>query len=438
MFVTATNGGFESGGTVTWNIGGLEPDTGGTVQVTIIPGGAGTMTNNADIECTNCVEPVNSAVNTSVGGLRITKSTTTPITSAPGAATYIIEIENTLGSAANGVSVTDILPSGFTYASSSSILIDGVPVSATTSPSVGDNSLTWTLFSIPAGKKLLLTFTADVAASVGAATYQNDAGATSSNAGVIPFDPLLTTDEDVTVLAAGTGIIEGYVFQDNNNNGVFDPSVDTPLPGVNINITDSTNTLYIIATDSSGFFRRVVASGDANVDINDSDIPLGLELGSSFSDPEIVTVPDGDSVVKNTGYIPLSTSADLSITKTDGVTTAVPGNSISYTILVANNGPSAVTGATVSDTMPSDLTGVTWTCSGSGGASCSGSGSGNISDTVNIPVGGTATYTVTGTVSASASDSLSNTATVTAPSGTPDPTPGNNSATDTDTLDATG
>jgi uncharacterized repeat protein (TIGR01451 family) len=125
-------------------------------------------------------------------------------------------------------------------------------------------------------------------------------------------------------------------------------------------------------------------------------------------------------------------SADLSITKTDGVTTAVPGGSVTYTITASNAGPSAVTGATVADTFPASLT-ATWTCVGAGGGTCAASGSGNINDsTVNLPVGASVTYTATATISASATGSLSNTATVS--SATTDPNPANNSATDTDTL----
>lgn len=126
-----------------------------------------------------------------------------------------------------------------------------------------------------------------------------------------------------------------------------------------------------------------------------------------------------------------SPGADLGITKTDGLTTAVPGQTITYTIAVTNSGPSNASGATVSDSFPAALTGVTWTCVGSGGATCTASGSGNITDTVNIPVGGTATYTVNATVNASATDTIANTATVTPPAGTTDPNLTNNSATDT-------
>ncbi len=127
--------------------------------------------------------------------------------------------------------------------------------------------------------------------------------------------------------------------------------------------------------------------------------------------------------------------ADLSITKTDGSNTAAPGQGITYTIVVTNNGPSNVSGATVVDTFPGVLTGVNYTSVTTGTVSGNtASGSGNISDTVNMTNGSTITYTVTGTVSASATGTLANTATVTVPAGTTDPTPGNNTATDTDTL----
>jgi uncharacterized repeat protein (TIGR01451 family) len=124
-------------------------------------------------------------------------------------------------------------------------------------------------------------------------------------------------------------------------------------------------------------------------------------------------------------------SADLSITKTDGVTTAVPGGNTTYTITASNAGPDPVTGATVADTFPASLT-CNWTCVGAGGGTCTAAGAGNINDTVNLPVGGSVTYTATCAISAAATGSLSNTATVS--SSVTDPTPGNNSATDTDTL----
>ena len=125
-------------------------------------------------------------------------------------------------------------------------------------------------------------------------------------------------------------------------------------------------------------------------------------------------------------------SADLSITKTDGLTNASPGQPTTYTIVAANAGPSAANGATVADTFPAGLNGVSWTCVGSGGGTCTaGPVGGNINDAVNLPASGSVTYTVSATIDGAFIGTLSNTATVTSPGGVGDPNSGNNSATDT-------
>ncbi|TMG96796.1 MAG: DUF11 domain-containing protein, partial [Betaproteobacteria bacterium] len=93
-----------------------------------------------------------------------------------------------------------------------------------------------------------------------------------------------------------------------------------------------------------------------------------------------------------------STSSDLVITKTDGVASVNAGGSTVYTIIATNNGPSAVSAATVTDTAPASLTFGAWSCAASAGSSCSASGSGNLSAAVNLVNGGTATFTVNATV----------------------------------------
>ncbi len=130
------------------------------------------------------------------------------------------------------------------------------------------------------------------------------------------------------------------------------------------------------------------------------------------------------------------TYPDLTISKTDGSATYVPGASVTYTIIVRNVGNGDALGATVSDSIPTQITSWTWTCTGStGGASgCTPySGNGNFSDIVDLPAGSSITYTVTAQTDPSATTSLTNTATVTPPTGITDPTPANNTASDTDT-----
>jgi uncharacterized repeat protein (TIGR01451 family) len=135
----------------------------------------------------------------------------------------------------------------------------------------------------------------------------------------------------------------------------------------------------------------------------------------------------------------VAAKADLSITNTDGATSVSPGTTTTYTIVVSNNGPSSVTGASVADTVPAALSNAGWSTSSTTGATATPSfGSGNISGTVNLPAGSSITYKLTATVSSTATDSLTlaNTASVTAPAGVTETNSANNSATDTDSIGA--
>ncbi len=127
-------------------------------------------------------------------------------------------------------------------------------------------------------------------------------------------------------------------------------------------------------------------------------------------------------------------SADLSITKTNGAASSVPGTTTTYTITASNApGGDPVPAATITDTFPATCVGVTWTCVGAGGGTCVANGSGNINSTANLPAGGSVTYTALCPISSAATGTLVNTASV-GGGAVADPTPANNSATDTDTL----
>jgi uncharacterized repeat protein (TIGR01451 family) len=191
------------------------------------------------------------------------------------------------------------------------------------------------------------------------------------------------------------------------------------------------------------------ASGSGNISDSGITLPVGgsvtytatcgiaASATGSLANTATVSSPIADLVSGNnsaTDTDTLTPQADLSITKTDGVGTAVPGTSVVYTVVASNvSGPSTATSVTVTDTFPAALT-CTWTSSAAGGASGNDpSGSGNISDSgITLPVGASVTYTATCAIAASATGSLANTATVS--SATADLVSGNNSATDTDTL----
>lgn len=124
--------------------------------------------------------------------------------------------------------------------------------------------------------------------------------------------------------------------------------------------------------------------------------------------------------------------ADLAITKDDGSDTYAPGGSVSYTIVVSNNGPADVLDAVVDDPLPAGISAGTWTCTAGGAVACDqAAGVGGINTTVDLPAGGQVTFTHNISVPAGFGDPLVNTATVSTPAGTIDPVQANNSATDT-------
>lgn len=125
---------------------------------------------------------------------------------------------------------------------------------------------------------------------------------------------------------------------------------------------------------------------------------------------------------------------DLAITKTNGVSSLVSGQTVTYLITAINAGPLPA-GATVTDNFPAALQGATWTCAAGGGASCGmASGAGALSQSINLPVNGTVTFTVTATVAADAAGTLTNTASIAPAAGITDSNLANNIATDTDTI----
>ena len=157
--------------------------------------------------------------------------------------------------------------------------------------------------------------------------------------------------------------------------------------------------------------------------------------GPPSTDCEIYFGPGGGAGSTDSYIAVLYPTADLAITKTNGVSSVIPGTPVTYTITATNAaGPSTATGATITDTFPAPLTGCTWTCVGSGGGVCAAAGAGNISDSITLPAGGTVTYTATCTLPSNATGSLVNTAAVLAPVGIIDPAGANDSATDTDTI----
>lgn len=166
--------------------------------------------------------------------LAVTKTTSTPtLAQAPGGvtATYTLTVSNTETAPAGRVRVTDSLASGFTYASTTSLTLNGTVVSddlysVITSGTQTPRTPQWTAtttgeFIINGGQTLVIVFTATIPGSQPLGTYNNSASTVSVNAPNANFDGTVSTADNVTLIAS-TAAIAGTVYHDLNTNGTLD------------------------------------------------------------------------------------------------------------------------------------------------------------------------------------------------------------------------
>jgi len=291
-------------GTVTFQLGQLAPQQSGTVQIDVVPLSAGTFINQATLTASGVSAVIDQAV-TRAGGLRVDKSTSTPYRRRGELAAYQLRVENTGASSASGVQVTDVLPSGFFFDSTTSMQINGSSVVPAQVPAAGDAFPLWGAFTVPAGQTLTIDFLALVGPDTGPATYDNELDVNSSNTGVQGFDHLSTAREDVTVLADDQGVVEGVIYRDIDGDGDFDALTDIPIPGAEVLVSDSNGVVYVAVADANGAFRRVVPTGSTWVAVTDNSLPAGLvpTVGMDGTNPNVVIVPAGGSARDNNGYV---------------------------------------------------------------------------------------------------------------------------------------
>jgi uncharacterized repeat protein (TIGR01451 family) len=255
----------------------------------------------------------------------------------------------------------------------------------------------------------------------------------------------LTFDKAVSNLTFTLGDIDTSGWDDRVIlNGYNGATLITLVAG---NVTLSSNVSLLTG--------NVLYSDGASVDDANTDGNVTVTFPSPVTRVDLIygngsrANTDPSAQVIRLGDLSWRLAADLAISKT-GSTSVSTGGSVSYTLRVWNNGTNAVTGATVTDTLPASLTSVSWTCVATGTADCNtalagtgATGTGNISLTnvsLEVDTGGTTTadtnyltFTITATAPAVAG-SVTNTASVGVSSLFLDGTSSNNSSSVTTTV----
>ena len=356
--------------------------------------------------------------------LRVNKAVT-PDNPAIGAnATFTVTVSNNGPSAATGVVVTDQLPSGYTFVSSSA-----------SQGTYNSGTGIWTVGNISNASNVTLTIIGTVRSSGG---YTNSAEITAS--GVI--DPTSTPNDgtgddrdSVGITPAGFSMLSGRVYADVNSNGV--DNTEPGITGVSLTLTGtdiSGNPVSVNATtDASGAFSFAGlppsdAAGYTIVETQPANYSSGAtNNGTPAGTPGVNTI--SNIVVPantiGTGYAFGEQRADISIVKTVSSTAPNVGSNVTFTVTASNAGPTNASGVVITDALP---TGYTYIIDNSAGVYVPATGVwtiGNLAATAN------ATLTITARVNPSGN--YANTAQLTSSNqADPDSIPNNNNPAEDD------
>ncbi|MDJ0663302.1 MAG: SdrD B-like domain-containing protein [Acidimicrobiia bacterium] len=396
-----SDGGSEAGGVISWT--GLAVAAGGSTAVTFdvtvaAPTGApGEYVNVAEVVDSDRYDPDSTpdnddgdqseddedatAVVPQEADLSLVKSVSDSAPLVGEVVTFTLSVSNAGPDDATGVSLADTVPNG--YASIGSISDGGLAVG---------NVVTWSGLSVPAGGSTSVTFQAEVQAPP--AAYLNMAEVTASD----QFDPDSTPNND-----------DGDQSEDDEDNvGLLPTEADLELsktvsdatPGVGDTVTFTITVVNLGSDDASGIaVVDDVPSGYTNVaNVSGGGIAAGSTVtwsGLAISSGGSIILTFEADVVAPTGapseyvnvaevtasdqFDPDSTPnnddgdqseddedsasvvpevADLELTKSVSNATPNVGDTVTFTITVANFGPDDVAGVAVEDVVPSGFSGI--------------------------------------------------------------------------------
>ena len=368
--------------------------------------------------------------------LAVTKVVNPTTAVAGGTITYLITVANSGRSDATGVTLADTVP----------VAVPGgiTVLSATTtqgSCSTTAAAVSCALGTLTPGTSARVSVAARIAPETPAGTLTNTAVAatttpeavTANNRGSVDLAVQSQADLSVVKSATPNPVVPGapltYTLQVSNAG----PSRAT---GVTLVDTLPAGTAFVSGTGCTAAGQTVTCTVGT------------LDSGSSATRTLVVSTPDtipggtltntvravsdNDPVSSNnTASFVSSTnpSADLSLTKATTPSPLVAGQNATYTLTARNNGPSAATGVSVVDDLPTGVSYVSATAAGGGGGTCTNAGQRVTCDLAGVSSGATVTITIVGAVApGTTARTLSNTATISAATPT-DPTLSNNTAT---------
>ncbi len=430
-YIASTPVATQSGQTLLWTFGTLVQTTTQFITVTVqanepLPNGT-QLVNSATITDAQGISDTDEATTTIVSShtLELSKSAL-PLFLAPGeSVTYTLRYTVTGNEPAPNVTLTDTLPAGVSFVSS-----DPAPASQS------GQTQTWAIGTLSPTLATPVTGTVIVTAQLSSAPVLN--GTAFTNTARLTDTSGLSDDADATITAvtshtlaitktaqsavtvAGTQLSYNIDYSVSGNEPSLDTTVRDTLPpsttfaSCSGGCTHSGSTLTWSLGD-----QTPPASGSFNVVVNvASSVPSGTVLlnTATITDAQGITATDEVTV-------PVVSLADVIVEKSASPSPVVAGETLTYTLVVSNAGPSDAQNVVLTDVLPVELT--LAGCSATG-ASCIVAGNSITVEWPALALNAQQRITLTAQVSSEvlAGASITNTAYVT--SSTPDPNAGNN------------
>ncbi len=297
--------------------------------------------------------------------IQVTKTANAATVQQGSQVSYTLNVRNNGPDSASSVTLTDPVPTGFTFVSSSDNRC-----------SLVGSSVNCNFGTMTSGQQIPVTFTYGTSASTACSTIPNVATVatttqetnTSNNqstANVVVQCPVPQADIQVTKTA------NTPVIQQGNTTGSFTVTVKNngPDSAQNVVMTDQDpNLTFVSVSDNRCTHAGTTVTCNFGTMTSGQQIPVTLtyqitattQCATYPNTATVSTTTAGDNSANNTSSASLQvqcpTNVDVQVVKTTTTPTIQQGNTATFNLTVTNNGPASAQNVVLTDTVPAGFT----------------------------------------------------------------------------------
>lgn len=350
-------------GVLRFNVGTLTNNAVVTQTVVIAPFNLVSLTNTATLTATETEPNTANNIDTEISTVRgiadivVTNFATPSTVLATSNFTYTVALTNRGPWPATSLAVTDTLPSAVTFLSA---------VTTKGAVSTNGNALTWNVGTLGAGSNALLTITAKASAtggnftsSAGASFYEADFATSNNTANatvtIAPLSDLTLTQTAPSVAYLSNNITYTVVVTNRGPSTATGVMLTNWVPAIASYVSAAST--QGTPTQAGGVVTCSVGSLASNATATLTVTVKPTVTGTMTN--KAATLPgDTDPALTNNTVSLLTTVlpyADLAVAQTASPASKIVGSNVTFTVNVTNMGPSAASGVTLVDTLPSSF-----------------------------------------------------------------------------------